>query len=71
MNAICTKCPGVKSAGALSAGTKYRKVLGVNAAYITKLGLGSALKSMKLCAGIVGRAHWGGRSSFLLCSICC
>ena len=32
MNAICTKCPGVKSARALSAGTKYRKVLGVNAA---------------------------------------
>ena len=26
------QCPGVKSAGALSAGTKYRKVLGVNAA---------------------------------------
>ena len=34
MNAICTKCPGVISAGALSAGTKYDKVLGVNAAIV-------------------------------------
>ena len=34
VNAICTKCPAVISAGALSAGTEYGKVLGVNAANI-------------------------------------